>query len=169
MAIVKEWECAAHGGFDSGEPVCPYGCRGTGMVERAFRTPPSIQTAGYRSVNATIDSLAAEAGVTQINQRGGDGMLRTDWHARKRMSESLEMMGHGDLAGQDLSRFFVSASNVGAIRAKSGDLRGPLARDATGHMAAQFDDQQVPFGPPKIRVAGEFDGREAGLPAGDTA
>jgi hypothetical protein len=133
-------------------------------VQRVFRTPPTIQTAGYRSVNRTIDSLAAEQGVTNINQRGGDGMLLTDWRARKRMAENMEMMGHGEREGMDLGKFFQPVQNVKSF----GPLEGALRRDpTTGTVNTVMDGVLVPFAQPKVRVAGVFDGKDAGLPASD--
>jgi len=164
MAVIKEWTCKAHGAFEGTQAECPHGCSGEGMISRAFRTAPSIQTAGYRSVNGTIESLAAEHGLTDINQRGGDGMLKTDWRARKRLQDSVEMMGHGDRAGQDMSKFFVPTANLDML----GQQQGALRRDpTTGGIATVMDGQIVPLPKPGIQVAGSFDGKGAGLPKGD--
>ena len=61
MAIVKEFTCLAHGAFDSSEAVCPHGC-GEGMVQRAFRTAPAIQSRSFRGINNTFETLARENG-----------------------------------------------------------------------------------------------------------
>lgn len=69
MATTKEWRCAAHGPFESAFAKCPAGCVGT--VTREFRTPPAFRTARTSNIDATLEHLAANHGMTDISNRGG--------------------------------------------------------------------------------------------------
>ena len=63
MAILKEWKCAQHGSFDSTHPICPnFGCD-SAHVEREFRTPVSIGSAGTRRTDASLRKSAEMMGI----------------------------------------------------------------------------------------------------------
>lgn len=68
MAVVKEWECKAHGYFDATEHRCPWGCPSE-FVERVFLTPPTIGSARTKAADSTLRNLANDFGMTDI--RGG--------------------------------------------------------------------------------------------------
>lgn len=71
MAVIKEWECAAHGYFDATEPRCPWGCSEQ-LVERVFLTPPGIGSEGTKRSDQTLRALANDFGMTDI-KNGKDG------------------------------------------------------------------------------------------------
>jgi hypothetical protein len=136
------------------------------MVQRAFRTAPTIQTAGYRSVNKSFEMLAKDHGLTNMNQRGGDGMRRVTHEQESRTTRAMEMIGHGDNAGQDMGTYFKPLSEFGSAGVHPSSLvKDPttgrvVATDGTGGIVREF-------APPKIIVAGSYDGSHAGLPQGD--
>lgn len=173
MAILKEFCCAAHGDFDayvetssdpdSTDPLapCPHGC-GSGMVQRVFRTPPAFQSSHYNGTNRTIEALMREQGITDVNQRGGDGMRMTDWRASKRMSEAMAMMGHGANADVDMNRYFAP---VGAAGEHLG--RTPPALVKQNGVTVVADTGVALNRPIAIPAAPAFDGSGLGTPAGD--
>ena len=73
MAVIKEWECKAHGYFDSSEPACPHGCP-EAFVQRVFLTPPSIGSAGTKTVDTTLNNLAKDYGMTDIRNTDGQSV-----------------------------------------------------------------------------------------------
>ena len=167
MAVIKEWVCMAHGDFDGPDAVCPSGCMGTGMIQRAFRTAPAIQSAGYRSVNASMASLAAEHGLSDMaTVRPGEARTRVTYEQRRRTSQQSEMLGHGDNGEQDMGAYFKPLGAMGQLGAQPPSL----VRDAaTGRVVATdgAGNTVASFAQPKVHVAGRHDGTKAGLPAGD--
>lgn len=165
MSVVKEYECAAHGGFDARESTCPHGCSGLGMVDRVFRTAPSIQTAGFRSINRTFSSLAAEHGLSDMSNRGGEGMRKADWQTHRRMSQANEMIG---LQGSDVNSYFKPLTDFGKVGSSAGPQNSALTKDpATGQIQVMMNNSVTALNNPKVIVAGKYDGKQAGLPAGD--
>ena len=174
MAIQKEWSCLAHGPFDGpslddgSNPGCPHGC-GPSMVERVFRTAPFIQSAGYRSINATFESLAAEHGLTNMSNRNaiqdGMGMKRSTPETYRRLNTATEMIMHASKSGQqgaDASSYFKPLS--GFQPGSTGD-GGVLHREGGQVMAGG-----IPLSAPKpTLVAAPHDGKSAGVPAGDAS
>jgi hypothetical protein len=73
--IIHEYRCLAHNReFESSDenPRCPFGCTGSSIV-REFRTPPSIQSGGTRTIDRFQDHLASDMGVTNMHNDGGRG------------------------------------------------------------------------------------------------
>lgn len=186
MAVTKEWSCLAHGDFDGAEQRCPHGCKGNGMVSRAFRTAPAIQSAGYRRMNNTFDTLAREQGVSNMSNRStmqnGTGMRLADHDTHRRLNNATEMIvQHGKaIGGEDASNYFkplsdfgqVGASAVGALRKEgvrtSVDSNGVSHSFGTGRTLV--GDAAVPLSDPKPKLeAAPFDGTKLGVPSGDGA
>lgn len=71
MAVIKEWECKAHGYFDGTDPACPHGCPEQ-FVQRVFLTPPAIGSARTQVVDSTLRGLAKDFGMTDI-RNGSEG------------------------------------------------------------------------------------------------
>lgn len=168
MAVMKEWVCMAHGDFDSTDEKCPQGCEGAGMIQRVHRTVPAIQSAGYRSINRSFESLAVQHRLTDIRTtRTGEAHTRVNYEQRRRTAQSMEMLGHhGENAGQDMGAYFKPLAAMGQI----GALPGALTRNPeTGRVIATdgMGGQVAEFAAPKVVVAGRHDGASAGLPAGD--
>ena len=182
MAIVKEWVCYAHGDFDApsledgSPPPCPHGC-GSGMVERVFRTAPALQSAGYRGINATFESLAREHGLTDMNNSGRDGMRRADYATHRRLNSATEMIMGASRSGRqgtDASEFFKplsgfqpgSTGDGGALRRVGGsevEMQGGGKFVTGGNLVAG----EIPLARPTAIPTASFDGTKLGLPAGD--
>lgn len=184
MAITREYLCIAHGDFDGKEPVCPHGCKGDGMVERAFRTPPMIQGAGMRRMDNTLDTLAREHGLSNMNNRlakmRGTGMRRADADTYRRLNSATEMIignSRANLSGTDAGAFFkplndwgmVGASAQSALR-KTG-LTTVTDSNGVPHTYGSGDtvnDAGVTLGAPKATLeAAPFDGSKLGVPSVD--
>ena len=165
--IVKEWSCLAHGAFDGTEPSCPFGCKGQGMVQRAFRTPPTIQSQGYRTMNNTFENLARDQGLSNLNNRSaiqdGMGMRMADSAAHQRLAQATEMImgsSRSGLQGTDASEYFKPLNN---FRPGSTGEGGVIHRVGDTVMAGN-----VPLPSPKPKLeAPAFNGQSLGLPAGD--
>lgn len=178
MAIVKEWTCMAHGAFDGYEQKCPHGC-GASMVVRAFRTAPSIQSAGYRGINATMNSLAAEHGLTNMNTRSaiqdGTGQRRADHATYQRLTQATQIVMNASRSGQQgldagqyfkpLSEYRPGSGGGGALQAEGGTL-APMheGSDVMIRSGGQITAGGIPLAPPQAQVVAAHDGRNAGLP-----
>lgn len=83
MAVVKEYVCLAHGGFESDQenPECPHGCD---TVERAFFTPPALGSARTKNIDNTLQSLAKSHNLTDL---GPAAMRRKALAAEKSQEE----------------------------------------------------------------------------------
>jgi hypothetical protein len=172
MAILKEWSCLAHGAFDGpsmddgSNPPCPHGC-GISMVERAFRTAPTIQSQGYRNINRTFESLAAEHGLTDMNNRAaaqdGVSMRRSTPDTYRRLNQATELVmqsSRAGLVGQDASQFFKPLSQFQPGSTGEG---GVLHRAGEGVYAGG-----IPLAAPRAQIeAVPYEGKGDGLPAGD--
>jgi len=173
MAVTKEWNCLAHGAFDGpsldddSNPPCPHGCA-PNMVVRAYRTFPSVQSAGYRSINASFEALARDQGVTNMNNRSaiqdGTGMRMTTPEQMKRLNHATELIMHASRSGQngaDASQYFKPLNEFTPGSTGEG---GVLHRDG-----ARVFSGSIELGAPKpALVAAPHDGSDAGLPAGET-
>jgi hypothetical protein len=135
------------------------------MVQRVFRTAPSIQTAGYRSVNKTFDSLAAEHGLSNMRNAYGESQRKADYGAHKRLQTATEMIvGNGKaLSGQDASQFF---KPMGALAGTNTGGGGALQRD-NGQMVVNTGSGPMTLNMPRAHTVGSFDGRQLGVPQVD--
>jgi hypothetical protein len=157
--VIREFVCMAHGDFEAEAPVCPRGCAGEGMVQRAFRTPVSIGGGHSRGINSTLETLASEHGLSDMNNRSGDGMRRADWQTHRRLTQATEMiLGQGDRAGQDMSQYFKPL----------GSFNGALPQNIMkGDGGKTVLPGGIELNRPVAQVVASHDGTKAGLPAGD--
>ena len=162
MAIQKEYVCMAHGDFDATEPKCPHGCAGDLMVQRVFRTAPTIRSASFGNINRTFESLAAEHGLSNMNNSGGGGMRRADYDAHRRLNQATQLLVQGgDRGGMDVSDVFKPIGNFQP--GSTGD--GGALRKVDGHTV---NSAGIPLNMPAPRLeARPFDGKSLGLPQGD--
>jgi len=110
MAVIKEWECAAHGYFDAAEARCPYGCA-TEWVQRVYLTAPAIGSEGTKRSDQTLRALANDFGMTDM-KNGKDGMavaqatpaassnLRPSWQS---LGKEFDVRGLGVEPGNALA------------------------------------------------------------------
>ena len=172
MAIQKEWQCLAHGFFDSpslddgSNPSCPHGC-GVSMVQRVHRTAPMIQTQGFRNINSTFQRLAEDHGLSDMTNRSAiqdhTGMRRADAATYSRLNKATEIVMGASRSGQqgaDASQFF---KPLNQFQPGSTGEGGVLHREN-----GVVKSGDIPLTNPKPRLdAPAFDGSSMGLPAGD--
>lgn len=65
MGILRDFQCYAHGVFESSEeaPLCPQGCD---TVERVFLQPPAFNSTRTQNIDRTLESLAKSHGMSDI-------------------------------------------------------------------------------------------------------
>ena len=186
MAVVKEFDCLAHGGFDGfslddgSVPGCPKGC-GPSMVQRVFRTAPAVQSAGYRRMNNTFENLAREHGLSNIQNRSSiqdqTGMRMADYAAHKRLKEATEAVigpSRAGLSGVDAGSFFKplgefqagSTGDGGALQ-RVGANEVEMKKGGTFKTGGTLLSGAIPLSTPKPLVEGVHNGAGAGLPKGD--
>ncbi|MBV8648472.1 hypothetical protein [Paludibacterium sp.] len=69
--VIKEWECAKHGTFESTHPICPcLGCASEN-VKRVFLTPPSIRHEATTYTDNSFNDLARAYKLSDINNQDG--------------------------------------------------------------------------------------------------
>ena len=173
--IIKEYECMAHGFFEAGEPTCPEGCCGENMIQRVFLTAPHIQSSSYNGINNTLQSLAQEHGLTDMNNRGGGGMRMADMQAHKRLNSAMDIIS--SRSGENVSTYFGDmksrfGSQVSNVARPIGEAVNPNA-DTRGMNGTIYRDQAtgtisvgegIHLNKPQSRVEAKFDGRTEGLP-----
>ena len=129
MAVIKEWECAAHGYFDATEGVCPHGCPEQ-FVERVFLTPPGIKSQGTTRSDQTLKNLANDYGMTDIrNGANGEAVaqatpaasapFKTQWQG---LGKSFDVRGMGIEPGN-------------ALEGLKGAMKGPTP----SHILGKYD------------------------------
>ena len=174
--IIKEFECMAHGYFEGAEPVCPHGCTGENMIQRVFLTAPSIQTSSYNGINNTLESLAEEHGLSDMNNRSGNGMRRADAGAHRRLNTAMDIIS--SRSGENMAEYFGDmkqrfSGSISSVARPVGEAVNPNA-DTRGHNGTIYRDQTtglisvgegIGLANPKKRLeAPAFDGRTLGLP-----
>jgi hypothetical protein len=84
MSVLHDYQCLAHGVFESFEAVCPHGCAAA-FVRIVFLKPPSIQHNRTKVADAAIKGLAADFGLTDIrNDKAGGSVMDQLRHAKER-------------------------------------------------------------------------------------
>src|SRR5690242_16439759 len=100
--VVKEFLCYGHGRFDSTEAICPHGCT---LVERVFHTPVGLQTARTRNIDATLDTIAKDYKLGDMNPRRDAHSARKIGPKVKKQMEQQEAIRkhlHKKFAGLNL-------------------------------------------------------------------
>ena len=72
MPIIKEWKCLDCESFfesSDADPVCPH-CTAA-EPERAFLTPPSVQSPNTGRADKILGELAQDYGLSNMTNRGG--------------------------------------------------------------------------------------------------
>jgi len=101
MSVLSDWSCDAHGIFESKTGHCPSGCMDS-FVHKVFLKAPGLKSDRTTSIDGTLRSLAADFGLTDMNnQNGTSAVIRPD--ARKM---ALREEQHNQLMGKlgDTSR-----------------------------------------------------------------
>lgn len=103
---IFDWECAAHGIFESTTGKCNFGC-GKGLVTKIFLKPPAFHAGRTSSIDKTLRGMAKEQGLTDMNNHGGDtGVFVPDQKFNKAQQELQHhaMLGQtyaGEMGGGD--------------------------------------------------------------------
>ena len=71
MAALNDYVCMAHGVFESRTGKCPHGC-GKGMTQIVHLKAPGFVTARTQGIDSTLRGLAADHGLTDMNNHGGE-------------------------------------------------------------------------------------------------
>jgi hypothetical protein len=84
MSVLHDYQCLAHGVFESFEAKCPFGCSAA-FVRLVFLKPPAIQHNRTKVADAAIKGLAADFGLTDVkNDKYGGSVMDQLRHAEKR-------------------------------------------------------------------------------------
>lgn len=91
MAILRDWICPVHGPFESSDEdaLCPSGCN---VAVRAFLQAPGIGSSRTKNIDNTLNSLASQFGLTDINNRGGRAAKGVNPGFVKRQEEFSRMI-----------------------------------------------------------------------------
>ncbi len=75
MAVLRDFECAAHGSFESFDeaPRCPHGCS-AGFVRMVFLKPVGLKSNGTKVADQALRAMAADYGMTNIGSNGGESV-----------------------------------------------------------------------------------------------
>jgi hypothetical protein len=146
MAVLKQWECRAHGNFEEfasdGEvPKCPSGC-GKRFVRRVFLQPPGLLGKVTKNTDKTLRGLAADFKMTNLkNDKAGGSVM--DAMGKKReytwmpMTDAVKKMGKSatDLTALGFGKGMYGKNQVDARVV--GKIPAPLprfdARDSGGY------------------------------------
>ena len=112
MPALHDYICAVHGKFDSFNGKCPHGC-GKELVQKVFSAPALISSR-TKNIDKTVRDLANDAGVTNLNNRGGQAAFQYD--------------SKMDVAAEDMRRQFLSGQTFsGALNSGDNGIAGTLA------------------------------------------
>lgn len=90
MGVKKEWICLGHGHFEAEEPICPkHGCT---TVERAFLTPIGYIGKRTNSIDATLNMIAQDYKLTDMNNHGGTTAARVHSPQTRKALEMQEQL-----------------------------------------------------------------------------
>ena len=73
MAVLHDYECAAHGRFESFEQKCPHGCSAA-FVKLVFLKPVGIKSNKTKVADAALRNLANDFGLTNVGSNGGESV-----------------------------------------------------------------------------------------------
>jgi len=153
MGIKKEWECMAHGYFESDIPKCPAGCD---TVQRVFLTPQSVNIGGRKHfVDDTLQKIADDYGFSDMSNRNGDSVVH---NAVRNNPQSFApiwkaMPKDGAQAAQVLKESGVTG-DMGGGALGQGQFRAPKA----------VVDDRMKFGDARMLQASLAEGQKANQP-----
>ena len=144
MPALNDYICAVHGKFDSFTGKCPHGC-GKELVQKIL-SAPALLSGRTRSIDKTVRDLASDAGVTNLNNRGGQAAFQYDTNM--------------DKAADDMRRQMMSGQTyAGALNGGENAIAGTLAENHLqgDNALAQVKDLMTQ---PKPIVHGAWDGKD---------
>lgn len=129
MAVIKEWECKAHGYFDGPDQVCPHGCPQQ-FVDRVFLTPPAVRSQGTVRSDKMLDQLAKDYGMTDIkNDKDGTSVANATNPASMSFKPQWGALGKNF----DVSGMGVQPGNALA------SIQPALKNPSPSHVLGRFD------------------------------
>lgn len=151
---IHDYICAAHGKFESRTGKCPHGCSEK-MVQKVFLKAPGMVTGRTRGIDATLQGLADEHGLTDMNNQNGTSSV---FRPPSGMDRTADEMRRLIMSGQTYSAGI--GSGEGAIQQTLQDsgFKGDNA----------LNDPVVSAGlaqKPKVNVFASYNPKE--LPKGD--
>lgn len=87
---LHDFRCAAHGNFESTEPICPHGCDGS-FVQKVFLKAPGLTSDRTKGIDKNLRDLAADYRMTNMTNRNGS-VGRPDPGAQQRVQEAQERL-----------------------------------------------------------------------------
>lgn len=75
MPVLHDYECLAHGRFESFKQECPYGCQSS-FVKVIHLKAPGFITDRTKGIDKTLVQLAGDFGMTDMNNQNGTGAAR---------------------------------------------------------------------------------------------
>lgn len=112
MGVKRDWLCRGHGVFESSDvaPICPKGCN---TVEPIFLQPPAVRTSQRtKNIDSTLDSLAAQFGLTDLSTRNGSVMSSIAPHSKPDHIAASYNALYGDPRLEALRPRFASPNEV---------------------------------------------------------
>jgi hypothetical protein len=112
---LRDWNCKAHGVFESSEPAprCPKGCN---AVEAIFLRAPAVRTSQRTSnIDRTLDELATQFGLSDLSTRNGSVMNSIPLHSKPDHIQASYNSLYGDPRTEMLRPRFDSPQNVAGM------------------------------------------------------
>jgi hypothetical protein len=104
MAVLRDYQCLAHGNFEGFEAKCPYGCSDS-FIKMIFLKPPGYHSDRTKGIDSTLKGLASDFGLTDMNnQNGTSANVRPDWKAVKEREQLLGKLGDTSQAWGTISK-----------------------------------------------------------------
>jgi hypothetical protein len=80
MSVTHDYECAAHGVFESKTGRCPYGCSKR-FVQQVFLKPVGTRSHGTKRADRELNLLAKSYNMTDIkNGKNGESVMQATGH-----------------------------------------------------------------------------------------
>jgi hypothetical protein len=93
MAVVNDYQCKAHGTFESMTGQCPHGCSKS-MVELVHLQAPGLKSGRTKNIDKTLGNLASDFGMTDMNnQNGTSAVKRPDPYAVEKQNQLMGKLG----------------------------------------------------------------------------
>ncbi len=93
MAVLHDYNCMAHGVFESMTGNCPHGC-GKSMVEITYIQPAGLTSFRTKNIDKTLGNLASDFKLTDMNnQNGTSAVVRPNSKAVAAQNQLMGKLG----------------------------------------------------------------------------
>ena len=143
MAALNDYRCLAHGIFESRTGRCPHGC-GKKMVEMVFLKAPGHVTGRTRGIDSTLRGLAADHGLTNMNNHGGEtGAFIPDPNMGRAEQEMQKKLHSGQTFSGDIGKNGIAAtlaaSNLQSGIALNNDVVRSMIQPPKANVVASYN------------------------------